>query len=146
MKTLYELLKDHKDTQDEIQTQESKVKDLKNKIGDIRQEVFDRFAPKHLLGLECGIIADRGYYSSKEEKNKYDSITESNIFIVNYLQGGYRREFANRKCKITDYKLITIKSTGEITWQITAVVANKDGAFGKLQVYSNIVDKTHLAD
>lgn len=145
MKTLYELLKDHSNVTGEVKVTESKLLDLRSKIREVEQEVFDRFAPKHLLDLECVVKATEWGSSNTQEKN-YDSITENNTFLVNYVGGGYRKEFAKRKCKIVGYNLIKIRDTGEIVWQISAVVANKDGEFGKLHIYSNIIDKTHLAD
>lgn len=145
MKTLYDLLKDHSNLIEEVEVTDSKLRDLKSKIREVEQEVFDRFAPKHLLDLEC-VVKSTEWSSSITQEKGYDSITENNTFLVNYIGGGYRKEFAKRKCKIVGYSLIKIRNTGEIVWQISAVVANKDGEFGKLHIYSNIIDKTHLAD
>lgn len=144
MKTLHQLLQELKRYDQEIETYQKQVAEVKDKIHTATNEIFENFRPKDLIGLECDIAVEP--WSGKPTKSAYDSLMSDNVFLVNYYNGGYKKIMVGRKCKIKDIRLTGVYPDGSIVWRLQAAPANADGSYGKLHIYSNIIDKTHLAD
>lgn len=145
MKTLHELLKEYTATNQLIATKRNEISDLRKDISSINMEIFERFAPKDLVGLECDILKEP-WHPKTPTKSSYDSLMNDNAFLVNSYYGKYRDSFKGRKCKIVGYALIAVNADGTLFWEISAVAANADGTFGKLFIYTTIIDKSHLSD
>ena len=145
MKTLHELLKEYTATNQLIATKRNEISDLRKDISSINMEIFERFAPKDLVGLECDILKEP-WHPKTPTKSSYDSLMNDNAFLVNGYSGNYRESFKGRKCKIVGYALMAVNADGSLSWKISAAAANADGTFGKLFIYTTIIDKSHLSD
>lgn len=144
MKTLHELLKDHAGLSNKVNEKQAEIAGLREELTKVADEIYNKFAPKDLIGLEC-LIEVKGW-AAQDKRSSYDLLINENIFLVNNHASGYRKEMKGRKCKIIALSLASVNQDGSISWNILANSAKANGEYGALTIRTIIVDKSHLSD
>lgn len=149
-------LKKYQQVEEQAQELRNKASELRIENIDLKKEIEEKFSPRFLLGQELVVTPAKAYANStSKELEEFDAnvafnrFKEGQFYFDVWRCRNYRQEHRGRKIKVNSVTLARIeftKSAITLVWCFGGLVAKKDGTFGNLVLFADVIDKVETTD